>query len=453
MSPAGSTDAENDGFAARAGFLLYDLALLFGGLIALPWLGFRLATRERYRAGLLERLAWKLPPVRGAKRRVWIHAASAGEMVAVLALRDAIAARRPDLEVVLSSTTSSGVAVAAKAGVDPPAFVLPFDLSPCVRRVVERVDAEALVLVELELWPNLVRIASAHGVAIGVANGRVSERTARRWRSRFVRRFVGAERVRSFMVQSEEYRDRLRGLSIPEDRIVVTGNLKIDRATPEVASTREQGRQRLGVAEGDRAIVAGSTHPGEERAVAFAARGLESQGRSIRLVIAPRHKERLEDAERAVASARYSTVRWSSLKQSGRVPARGEAVMIDTMGELASLYAAADVAFVGGTLVPGIGGHNVFEPAIAGAPAVVGPHLKNVRADALYLKGCGALRVVESEGELQGAFSAALDDDGPMRRAASEAVARARGAASRTLELIEARLLGDRSSTLEHSHP
>lgn len=441
MPAAASRPAEIDGFASRAGFLLYDLALLLGGLIALPWLAFRLATRERYRAGLLERLAWRLPQPRGDRRRVWIHAASAGEMVAVLALRDALAKRRPDLEIVLSSTTSSGVAVAARAGVAPAAFVLPFDLTPCVRRVVERVDADALVLVELELWPNLARIASSHGVAIGVANGRISERTARRWRSRFVRRFVGAERVASFMVQNEEYRDRLRELSIPEDRIVVTGNLKIDRAAAADASRREEWRACLGIGPNAKAIVAGSTHPGEENAVATAARALESEGRSVRLVIAPRHKERLGDAEREVASTNYKPVRLTALRAARREPVEGEAVMVDTMGELASLYSAADVAFVGGTLLPGVGGHNVFEPVIAGAPTVSGSNLKNVRADASYLVGYGALRVVGEASELRGAFAAAFDDDGRLRKAASDAVGNARGAADRTCEVIEARLL------------
>jgi 3-deoxy-D-manno-octulosonic-acid transferase len=224
--------------------------------------------------------------------------------------------------------------------------------------------------------------------------------------------------------------------------VFVTGNLKIDRPPQDFAAARATWRERLEASSITRVIVAGSTHPGEATAIGRAARELESEGRNVRLVIAPRHREKLEIAERELESAGFAPVRWTAMRESARTPRGGEAVVIDTMGELAAAYAAADVAFVGGTLVAGVGGHNVFEPALAGTPTVVGPHLENVRADAAFLENCGALAVVANESELRAALGAALADAGGRMRAAAEAaVTQARGAADRTCDVIEECLL------------
>ncbi len=449
MSEEDETALENARPPSRLAFLLYDLTLCIAGLIAAPWLLLRLATRARYREGLAERLGLRLPPHRGERQRVWIHAASAGEMVAALALLERLAAKHPEYGFVLSSTTTSGLQVANRHGglaSECSRFLLPLDLGICVRRVLDRVDPRMIVLVELELWPNLVAEAGRRSIPLVVANGRVSERSARRYRWPIVSSLVGFRRVAGFAVQNEEIAAHVRALGVPEDRIAVTGNMKIDRPTPGAAD-RERIRASLGVASqasGRRVglVVAGSTHRGEEAALARASKRLEAEGLLVRWMIAPRHRERLAEAERDLVENGLDPVRLSALRGGNGVFGVGTALVVDTMGELASLYAAADVAYVGGSLFPGVGGHNVFEPVMAGAPAIVGPYLKNVRADAQYLEGCGALRVAADENELVVALKDMLRDDASRYREATHAaVARARGAADRTVEFIESRLL------------
>lgn len=454
---------QNQQTAARPLLALYTCGLVLGLLLASPWFLFRVLTRERYRRGLLERLALRLPQVGsvrgssgGERQRAWVHAASAGEMVAAAALIKELARRRPDIEVVVSSTTTSGVDVAARLIPECVRFLAPIDIGPCVRRLFHRVDPVLLVLIELELWPTLLDVNGRAGVPIVVGNGRIGATTARRLGvADWIRRFVGLFRVDIFAVQSAEHRDRLLSLGVNEDRIVVTGNLKVDVApaegAPDRALLRSSLRARLGVGDHDFVVVAGSTHPGEESAVASAIQRLSAEedadarptaGRFL-LVVAPRHKERLADAESALHANGFRARRWSACGRpestSSTVPA---AVVVDTMGELAGLYAAADAAFVGGSLFPGVGGHNVFEPAQAGAPVIIGPHIKNVRSDVLYLEGRGAICVLQDEGALLPELRALRQGAGHERaRAGLAAVFEAQGAARRTIDVVLERCL------------
>ncbi|MCC7171791.1 MAG: hypothetical protein IT459_15200 [Planctomycetes bacterium] len=420
----------------RAGVWVYSSALLLGLLIALPWLLFRLATQRRYREGLAERLTFRRPRRKTSGDLVWVHAASAGEMVAAAAWVAGLRGSRPDLELVLSSATSTGVEVARRLCPDLEAFVLPLDTGPCVARVLDRIRPRALVLVELELWPALLSACASRGIAIAVANGRVSPRTERRLGSRFLKRFVGLFAVDVFAVQNDEVRDRLVRMGVEADRVVVTGNLKIDRDAPP-AGTRSRLRAELRLSDTQALVLAGSTHPREESLVARAFAVLRRDRPDARLVVAPRHRERLQDAESDLASQGFSTVRLSALRE-GIAVTRDAVVVVDTMGELAALYAAADVALVCGSFVPGIGGHNVFEPVLAGVAAITGPHFQNVKSDVEFLVGHGALRVAEPA-ELATALAHALADAGAMRRAAGEAARVSKGAVARTLVAFEHR--------------
>lgn len=407
-------------------------------LLASPWLLFRLATRERYRTGLLERIAVRLPPRRSRRPRLWLHAASAGEMVAVAALARALKRRRPELELVLSSTTTSGRAVAERLLPELFCFLLPLDFWPLAGRVVDRVDPLALVLVELELWPSLVHLARRRGIRLAVANGRIGAASARRYRFGPVRRLIGFGLVDLFAVQNQVYRERLMSLGVPAGRIEVTGNLKVDVADPEAAG-RDRIRAELGFQPSDLVLVCGSTHAGEEGLIGRAVAKLCAESdRPLKLVIAPRHRERLADAERDLKNAGLDPVRLTRLRQGGS----GSVVVVDTMGELAGLYRAADLAIVGGSLVPGIGGHNLFEPVLAGARTLVGPHHKNVRSDLLFLEQAGALSVVQPE-RLHADLCELIAGGRPcLDEAVRRALLAARGAAERTCILIEQRCLG-----------
>ncbi|MBI4881929.1 MAG: hypothetical protein HY812_20070, partial [Planctomycetes bacterium] len=390
--PTAQTGASNGAAPAapRLRLFAYDLLLACGLLLASPWLLLRVATRPRYRSGLAERLALSLPPRRGRRARAWIHAGSAGEMAAAAALARFLGERRPDVEVVLSSVTAAGVEVARRLLPESTAFVLPLDLGPLARRVVRRVDPALLVLVELELWPNLVAAAWARGAGVAVANGRIGATTSARLRFPGARRFVGLDRVGLFAVQDDECRRRLCGLGVPAERVLVTGNLKVD-APQSAAPDRAAARLALGIEPAARVLVAGSTHGGEEALVGRAARALaEESPFPFWLIVAPRHAERLAQAEKDLQNAGLAPLRLTRLRAQGLARAAGgragaTVVVVDTMGELAGLYAAADLAVVGGSLVPGIGGHNVFEPVLAGVPVLVGGHHRNVRSDVLFL--------------------------------------------------------------------
>ncbi len=431
--------------APRLRLLAYDLLLAGGLLLASPWLLLRVATRPRYRSGLAERLALLLPPPRGSRPRVWIHAGSAGEMAAAAALARFLGERRPDLEVVLSSVTAAGVEVARRLLPRSTAFVLPLDLGPLARRVMARVDPTVLVLVELELWPNLVHAAWRRGAGVAVANGRIGATTSRRLRFPGARRFVGLDRVGLFAVQNDECQERLSALGVPAERVAVTGNLKVD-APRGAAPDRAAARQALGIEPAARVLVAGSTHAGEEALVGRAALALAGEAPvPFWLLVAPRHAERLAQAERDLQNAGLASLRLTRLRAAG--PARqagGRAaatvVVVDTMGELAALYAAADLAIVGGSLVPGVGGHNVFEPVLAGVPVLVGGHHRNVRSDVLFLEEAGAIRVLNDPAELLAAARDLFGGAGAaMAAAGKRALERARGAAGRTSRLIEER--------------
>jgi len=419
---------------------LYDLGLCAGILAASPWLLLRVIARKRYRQGLLQRLGMRVPQRRTGRRRIWVHAASAGEIAAAAPLVRALERALPKHEIMVSSTTTSGVEVAGRLLPEKQAFILPLDVSVIVRRVMSRVDPEAVVLVELELWPNLTAAAHDQGVALCVANGRVSETTKRRYRPGWVRRLVGLHRVNLFAVQNDTIRDRLEALEVDAGRVEVTGNLKVD-AEAASASLRQRMRDDMGFESDDLVVVAGSTHPGEEDGVAAAFLQLKANSQRLHLIVAPRHVERLGEAERDLKARGLAPRRLTTLRERRVIAKRPDVVLVDTMGELSSLYAAADLAIVGGSFVPGVGGHNVFEPVLAGAPVVTGPHHSNVRADVRFLRDAGAIEIAESFGSLPDLLEKLLAGRGEdLRQAATAALLRARGAADRTAALIERQL-------------
>lgn len=429
---------------------IYDILQMVAFGFSLPLLLYRVFTRERYRVGLSQRLSVSLPSPPGERKRIWIHAASAGEMVAVSALVPVLEKRHPDCDVILSSTTSAGIEVAQRRLPDREVFVLPLDVGPIAGRVFRRVRPIMLILVELELWPNLIARAISGGVPVVVANGRISKKTARRYRHQWLRRFVGLAGVSAIAAQNEEIRNLLIGVGVAEERVRVTGNMKIDVEVPST-DDRQTVRANLGFAEGDMVLVAGSTHPGEEALLGRLIHDLNrDRTRALKLVVAPRHLERLAEAERNLQDVSLAPTRLSSFREGRGRPADSQeadtgpvdTILVDTMGELASLYQGADLAFVGGSLVPGTGGHNVFEPVQAGVFTLVGPYHGNVRSDVLFLEKVGALGVVESPESLQAAVLEFLQENSVQgRKEVSEFLLSARGAADRTTDWIEERCL------------
>jgi 3-deoxy-D-manno-octulosonic-acid transferase len=425
--------------------LVYFLALITLGPFYWVWRRFKKKTG----APVSKRLGSGLEPRAGDGPLVWIHAVSVGEVTAVAGLVARLRELRPDLKFLVTTTTTSGLKVARQTFPADEVRESPLDFSFAVRRYFDAFRPGALVLVEGELWPNLLALAGKRGVPVFVANARVSDRSFGRYRllTRVWPGFLGP--VRSFLVQSARDRDRLVAMNVGADRIAVCGNIKFDNARVEdPAPLREELRRVAGIPEEAPVVVAGSTHPGEEEAVVGAFRDVQKQFPTAVLVLAPRHLERLPEVRALLDGVGLETLRWSE-RSSGR---SAPCVLVDTIGELGRLYAAADVAFIGGSLAP-IGGHNLLEPARFGIPMLAGPHLQTVRTLASTFEQSGALTVVRDRDDLARKVNGDFSDRvgaAARGRKARDVIAENQGAARRCAEAVAQALRGSDTGTQSH---
>ncbi|HSD27786.1 MAG TPA: 3-deoxy-D-manno-octulosonic acid transferase [Vicinamibacteria bacterium] len=372
-------------------------------------------------------------------RSVWIHAVSVGEVLAARPLVPVLRERFPGHRIFLSTTTTTGNAVAKKSvrGVDGLLYA-PLDFRRPVRRALEVLNPSLLVLVETELWPNLVHEARRRGTRIALVNGRISPRSFPRYER--VRRFLAPlfSEIDLFLMQGEPHAERVRALGAPPARVRVTGNLKFDAVEPSRIPER---LARLLQGAAPRPLwVAGSTVGGEEELVLSAFHRVRERVPQARLLVAPRHPERFPLVPALVEAAGFRCLRRSALDPAAWRD--GEVLLLDTLGELAQVYALATVVFVGGSLVPS-GGHNILEPAVAGKAVVVGPHMENFQEIADQFRSESAMVQVASPDELAREVSALLLDDERRRELgdrARELVGRNRGAVSRTAEALSSLL-------------
>jgi 3-deoxy-D-manno-octulosonic-acid transferase len=339
---------------------------------------------------------------------IWIHAVSVGEVVAARALVERLATTQPGRKVVVSTSTAAGGAVAAQGLPKGRLFVAPFDFPWSVASVLGALQPSLLVLMETELWPNLIRAARRRGIPVAVVNGRISTRSFPRYRRIApLLRHVLAQ-VDLFLMQSDVHADRIRALGAPPARVRVAGNLKYD-ALPDPVPPAGLAEQ-IG---GGPLWVAGSTMAGEDELVLRAFVELRRTQPHLRLVLAPRRPERFAEVPELCAAAGLRCARRSALGEASWTD--GDVLLLDTVGELARVYALATVVFVGGSLVP-TGGHNVLEAAVAGKAVVVGPHMENFQEIADGFRAADALVQVDGAPALGPAIAALLADDG--RRAA-----------------------------------
>jgi 3-deoxy-D-manno-octulosonic-acid transferase len=369
---------------------------------------------------------------------VWVHAVSVGEVLAARPLVAALKDRLPGWRVFVSTTTITGNAVASTSAAADGLFYAPFDWPRPVRAALGALDPTLLVLMEREIWPSLIHEAHRRGTRVAAANGRLSERSFSRYRlvGAFLRRVLGE--VDLFLMQAPAHGVRLIDLGAPASRVQVTGNLKFDAA--EAPKPSEALESRLGPsARGQRPLfVAGSTTEGEEELVLTAFRIVLGRVPAAALVLVPRHPERFDRVPPLAASSGLRCVRRSALEPGGWRDE--EVVLLDSLGELASLYALADVVFVGGSLVPS-GGHNILEPAAAGRPVIVGPHMDNFQEIADQFLAAGALVQVANARELGDEVSAMLLDPSRRRELGERGrrlVEDNRGAVRRTVDALMA---------------
>jgi len=417
---------------------LLDVIYIVLGILASPYILFRMAMSRRWRAGFSQRLGFI--PSRENKDRtcVWIHMVSVGEVNAAQPLVTAIEQACPEWDIRVSTTTNTGQKVARERYGAQRCFYFPLDLSWAVKRAFRRVSPDALVLVELELWPNVLRVARARGCPIVVVNGRMREERVSRYRALrflFVPAFDPSAR-NLFCVQNEAYRDRFERAGIPPDRINVTGNMKYDAVNSEIEPARLDAlRAALGLAPDARVWVAGCTWSCEEAICLRVHRQLRASDPALRLVIAPRHIERAGDVEREIVQAGFSCYRRTDptgAEDSNTV------ILLDTVGELSYVYALAEFAFVGKSLTAP-GGHNMLEPAALGATPLFGPLTDNFEEAAKLLLDAGAAERVADEAALHAAAFRLLEDAALRRNRAERGraiVMRNRGAGIKHMDIL-----------------
>jgi len=371
----------------------------------------------------------------------WLHAVSVGEAIAAAPLVEGLRRLHPELPLVMTTVTTTGAQIVRErfAGLVTHRF-FPLDFPSVARRVATSINPAFLICMETELWPNILRALASRGVPVMIANGRISDRSYRRYR--LVRRFLTSvlADVRVFAMQSDEDARRIIALGAEPERVVVTGNMKLDAPVADPAGSVDLWRRLLGLRPGQRVWIAGSTHAGEEEPVLEAHRAALAAFPELVLVIAPRHPERTGEVLALLARRGWPSVRRSELpaavtSASGPVP---PVVVLDTVGELAMLYAIADVVFVGGSLVP-VGGHNVLEAAQRRKPVLVGPHTANFREAASLLESAGAALVVRDASELSRELWRLLVDPDLRQKlgdAGYDAVASRHGAVLETLDLV-----------------
>lgn len=429
-----------------------DMSYAILAAAALPFYLVSLARKSKYRASLPDRLGW-VPRLPVGPPRVWIHGVSVGEVMVARPLLDRLAARHPDWDLVLSTTTTTGQEVAHKAHPSRTVFFMPLDLSFFVRRALARIRPDVIVLVELEVWPNHLLEARRLGIPVVIVNGRVTEDALRRyrWVIHPWRRIMGA--VSAVGAQNSPFAERLVGLGVAPDRVAVTGNMKYDAVSMDLDPARGPAlRRELGIVADEPVLIGGSTHEPEEDHLLRAFLDLRKNLPRLRLVLAPRHPERFERVEGLVRAAGLHCLRRS--RQEAFSPAGAEALLLDTMGELRVLYGAADVVFVGGSLIPH-GGQNLLEPAALGKPVVHGPHMFNFADGAALLRGCGGAIEVPDAAALTSALHGLLRDPAfalAAGRAARAALLSQRGATERNAAIVERAML-DRKGDATVAHP
>ncbi|MEK7469455.1 MAG: 3-deoxy-D-manno-octulosonic acid transferase [Planctomycetota bacterium] len=420
---------------------MFDLFYLLALLFTAPFWIVALLVSSRWRRHLGERLGDVSRRV-GEKNCLWVHGASVGEILLAKGFIAAWRKAHPDWDVVVSAFTPTGREIANKNFGDLAVIQWPLDLSWCVARALRRIRPTAVALIELEVWPNFVRACRRRGVPVVVINGRISARSARRYAKLPI---SGAFRsVTRFLAQNEEYAARAKAAGFEPDRVSVTGNMKLD-GLPEAptAEVKAALATKLGIAPDAPILVGGSTHDPEERILLHAFEELRATRPELRLVLVPRHPERGPDVATIAAEAGFETIRKTEIDGLKSPPADA-VVVVDTVGDLRTLWGLATVAYVGGSLTSR-GGQNIMEPAAMGKPVVFGPHMENFREAEALLKSSEACAQVPDDKSLLPALEKLFRDSpsaSAMGERARAALQGKSGATARNIAAIEGVLQG-----------
>ncbi len=428
-------------------YFLYSALLAVSLAMSTPYWLWQMLRRGKYRKGFGERFG-EMPARMTAdgkanQRSIWVHAVSVGEVLAVSQLVNELRIRFPQHRIVVSTTTDTGQALARKRFGEGSVFYFPMDFAFAIRPYLRRLRPDLVVIAETEFWPNFLRLAHQSGARVAVVNARISDRSLKSYR-RF-RGLLGRvlTLVDLFLAQTQEDAERLGSIGAPENRVHVSGNLKFDAPLPATPAIVENLRTAIRRENAGPVFVCGSTVEGEEPLLLKTFESVLVAHPRAAMVLAPRHPERIAEVIRLMQSM--------SIKFRRRSEWNGEALaasvlLVDTMGELSALYALADLAFVGGSLVPR-GGHNILEPAQHGIAIVVGNHTENFRDIVGLFQSQDAVRVV-GPSELPLVFMELVENAAEriaLGKRAAETVCSQTGATERTLGMLVG-LMTDRQS-------
>jgi 3-deoxy-D-manno-octulosonic-acid transferase len=413
--------------------LVYVLLVYLLAPLVIAMEAWKALTNPDYRGRLRQRLGFGVP--RPPADCLWVHGVSVGEVQAAAALVQALRRRHADIPVVVSTVTPTGMQRArALFGDTVQHCYLPYDLPGAVRRFLDRTRPRVAIILETEIWPTLYASLGRRNIPLVMASARVSTRSLGRYRrmaSLFRETLSHGIQVGA---QTPSDAERFLEIGAPADRVRVTGNVKFDLEIP--APAIDAGRAfRAGCASRRPVWIAGSTHEGEEEAVLAAHARVRERHPDALLLLVPRHPQRFESVR---ALLRRRGVGFAQ-RSSGEEPGAAQPVfLVDTLGELQMFYAAADVAFVAGSLVP-VGGHSLLEPAVLGLPMLSGPHTHNAQDVADLFEQCGALAIVRDADELAARVGAWFDDPAGARAVGErgrQAVELSRGAVGRIVAMV-----------------
>jgi 3-deoxy-D-manno-octulosonic-acid transferase len=442
-------------------YFLYRILTAIGMLFLAPYFALRGHRRGEPASALLERLgiiplkiAFKVATAAKDGGAIWIHAVSVGEVLAAQPLLAALKQKSPGRAVFVSTTTETGQRLArTRLNCADGIFYFPLDWVVPVRKALTSIQPALVIVMETEIWPNFLHEAQRRGIPVIFANARISERSFARfnqWKflvgDFFARTLQDAAQ---FLAQTPEDAKRLAEMGAPEALIEVTGNLKYDGMPPEISPFVAWLKNQIAAQERWPVVVAGSVVAEEEEAVLAAYDIVQRQWRRALLILAPRKPDRFTAAAEIVAAGGWEVVRRSNLDLNSILSENADVLLLDSIGELASIYSLADAVFVGGSLVPA-GGHNVLEPAWFSRPPIFGPSMENFHEMADQFLSAHAGIQVSSGTQLGKVWVQLIEDDAirnRMGRAAYEISERNRGATERTLERITAILNGSSQSS------
>ncbi len=391
-------------------WFFYNILFAIAYTLMLPKFFIRMKKRGGYRANFHERFGKFSPDVEkrlGEKKRIWIHAVSVGEANLAGNVIQELRERIPGASFVISTTSSTGRGVCEKlAQPDDVVIYLPVDFPRNIRRALPKINFDTFILTESEFWPNLIRALRKRGKKLFLVNGRVSDKSAPNYkRLRYFFRPV-FDCFTLMLVQGELDKERLIAAGAKEEKIKVMGSVKFDikPVSDELLAQAKKTCSEAGINEADTVILGGSTWPGEELALAQAWKNIANP--NVKLILVPRHMERGDEVERELAAIGVKTIRRSRTKQGIETitPAADTVLMVDTTGELSSMYYCADIVLVGKSFDPNVGGQNMIEPAAIGKPVIVGPHTENFVPVMNNFKANNAMIILSDISELEGAL-------------------------------------------------